>query len=262
MSIHARTSLAAIALAVLTVACGADSSVAPTSSVTLDQALAELTIPALSDAAASFSGAGALVPSIVPSRCPYQAASQSFVCAPLSGAGLTLTQSFTLLDASGAKQSAFDQHSTAALKVVSAVAGTLVQQGLSIAVDGQQELTLSGLLTDKHTLNGSSTTHTALTSADVGAQPITSTITTKITNLVIPVVPVGGPAAWPLSGTIELKVSTDLALQPVLGPGSTSVSTVTITFSGSSIVTLTITGPGVSRTCQANLALQGLACSG
>src|SRR6476659_3221875 len=100
--------IVALALAALAAACGSDSSTSPSvQPVTLDQALGELSTPAVSAAAASFVG-GPELPALASSRCAYQATSQSFTCTPVVASGVTVNQSFTLLDASGAPQSAFD----------------------------------------------------------------------------------------------------------------------------------------------------------
>src|SRR5205085_4017974 len=105
MSTRIRLVLATLTLAVVAEACISDLSVAPITQVdTLDAALAEVTLPALDYAAATFSGAGIVTPTIVQSRCPFEGSSQTFVCSALSGGGLTLNQHYTLLDATGGKQ--------------------------------------------------------------------------------------------------------------------------------------------------------------
>src|SRR3954452_8560632 len=92
----------ALTLAALAGACGSDSSTGPSSQpVTLDQAPAELSSPALTATPASWDAAGPALPAFVSSRCAYQASSQSFACTPVVASGVTVTQSFTLLDASG-----------------------------------------------------------------------------------------------------------------------------------------------------------------
>ena len=158
-----------------------------TTPATLDQALAELSIPAITSASGVFFDAGADAPALLPSRCPDSATAQSFVCTPFSASGVTFNQAFTLLTASGAKQSAFDATTTAAVRVNTTVAGTVADAGTSLTVDGQQELTLSGLVTGLHTLNGASSLTLAGTIADgTTSFPIDVTVTTSIANLVLP----------------------------------------------------------------------------
>src|SRR5690349_19686466 len=125
-----RHSHVALALALATLsACGSDSSTGPNAQpVTLDQALAELSTPAVSSMAAALAAGTPELPALAASRCAYQAASQSFACTPIVASGVTVTQSFTLLDGSGAPQSAFDKATTSAVRAKTSVAGT-VQEG-------------------------------------------------------------------------------------------------------------------------------------
>lgn len=253
-----RLVLATLTLAVLADACISDSAVAPTPIDTLDAALAEVTLPALDYASATFSGAGIITPTIVSARCQFDAASGTFVCSALSGGGLTLNQHFTLLDGVGGKQSAYDMKTTTNLVVNSAVGGTAtLDNGAKLTIDGQQELTLGGLGTAQHTLNGSSVTVTTLAMAT--RTPITSTITTKLVDLVIPVVPPNEPPAWPTSGMIELRTTTDLGFVIPL-EASVAISTIAMTFSGSSIVAVTINGENGTQSCRVNLVTTALGC--
>lgn len=247
----------AIVLPVLAGACVATDATKPLVPSTLDQALADVAHPALDWSSTFFSGVGVVTLPIVPARCPFDQASQFFICAPLGGGGLTLNQRFTLLDASGAKQSAFDATTTRSLHLENAVAGTwapasLYQPGDTSFVDGQQVLDLTGLGTSRHTLNGTSFTLSTF-KTPTGATPREAKAT--ITDLVLPVVASGAPVAWPLSGTIDTR-SRDF-----LVGGDTTVFIATMRFSGSSIVTLTITQPGGIATCQLNLVTApGLGC--
>jgi hypothetical protein len=259
MSSRIRTTLATLALAVLANACLPDLAVAPQQIDTLDAALAEVAIPAMTYASATFSGAGVVTPMISPARCRFDEGSRTFVCGQLAGGGLTLDQNFTLLDGVGEKQAAYDMKTTSSLIVRSAVAGTALRDGTKLTVDGQQELALSDLGTPQHTLNGSSVTVAIVDSPS--QLPITSTITTRITNLVIPVVPITEPAPWPASGMIELRTTTDLGLVIPLDASGVTVSTAALNFNGSSIVSLTIVDKNGTRTCRVNIVIEPLGCS-
>jgi len=256
MFVRFRRHLSVIALAVVASACGSDSSTGPEigQPITLGQALATIRSPALAASAGTFGVAGTFAPAIVPSQCAYAAASQSFVCAPVTSAGLTFNQSFTLLDAAGTKQAAFDENTTTAVRANSALAGTLTTGGTTFTVDGQQALTLSGLLSGKHILDGTSTTHVAGTLVEGETQvPFTTTITTTITSLAVPVATSGTPE-WPASGTIVVEAST------AVGPVTPASTKVTITFSGSSTAMVSIVGPGFAQTCKVNLASSAPTC--
>ena len=243
----------ALALATLATACGSDSSTAPSSqAVTLEQALAELSSPVLSDATAAFLPGTPALPALALSRCTYQASTQSFACTPVVSSGLTVTQSFTLLDGSGAPQSAFDKGSTSAVRANTVVAGTLQDGPDQVTVDGQQELTLSGLRTATHTLDGTSTMH--LASADSG---FTSEITvnTTIAGLKLPPLTADGARAWPAAGTITTEISESF------GGDTPDVLQIKITFNGTSKVTVTMTVPGSgAATCTIDLASSAPSC--
>lgn len=243
----------AVALATLAAACGSDSSTGPkVQPVTLDQALSELSSPALSATAASFDGGLPALPTLAASRCPFQAVSQSFACAPLVISGLTVTQSFTLLDGSGTAQSAFDQATTSAVRANTAFAGTLRSGADSVAVDGQQQLTLSGLREAIHTLDGTSTVHIVALGSDV---PFESTVTTTITGLKLQPPTSDGTHPWPKAGTIVVQTATNIGNVPP------AVIRVTVTFNGTSKVAVTIAGPGVSTSCTLDLASNAPSCN-
>ena len=253
-----RSSFATLALAAVATACLPDIATAPLQIDTLDAALAEMAIPAMAYASATFSGAGVVTPVIEQSRCRFQDSSQTFVCGQLTGGGLTLDQNYTLLDAGGGKQAKCDMTSTNSMLVHSVVGGTTYRNGTKLTVDGQQDLTLGELGTPQHRLNGSSIT---VATVDPPSQPpITSTITTRIVDLVIPVVPLDQPAPWPTSGMIELRTTTDLGFVIPLGESGGTVSTAALTFSGSSVVSLTIVDSSGTRTCRVDIMYEPLGC--
>ena len=248
-----RVGFAAIALAAAASACGSDSSTGPNGTpATLDQTLAELSLPALSAGGAAFVDVGNDVPALLASRCPYTAAAQSFVCTPVSSSGLTVNQSFTLLSASGAKQSAFDAATTAAASAKTTISGNVNESGTTLAVNGQQEITLSGLLGGTHTLNGSSSLTLKGNIFDgTSTFPVDLTVSSTIANLVLPANTTSGAAIWPLSGTITVQASGSV--------GGVSIGTVkdTISFTGTSTVNITSVGPGGTQSCKVDLAAPG-----
>lgn len=242
----------ALALATLAAACGSDSSTSPSvQPVTLDQALAELSTPAISGAAASFVG-GPDLPALAASRCAYQSSSQSFACTPIVVSGLTVTQSFTLLDANGASQPAFDQATTSAVRANTSLAGTIQDGSEQFSIDGEQQLTLSGLRTATHTLDGTSTLHLASVGSDL---PFETTVSMTITGLKLLPPNAEGTHPWPAAGTIVIQNSSSLGGAPA------AVVRATFTFTGTSKVGVTITGPGVSEKCTIDLASQAPSCA-
>jgi len=242
----------ALALPVLAGACVPDDAFTPKVAPTLDAALTDVAHPALQWASQWFSGASVITPKIIPTRCPFESASQSFVCSPLTARGLTLTQRFTLMDVAGGKQSAFDPAATNALHLENAVAGTVADGG-TISVDGQQILDVTGLDSPRHTLNGTSFTVTTTGDPSTG---IMAERRSTITDLVFPVVAEGTPPGWPLSGTVDIRSRITNRPDP-------AVFIATMRFDGSSVVTLTITVPGGVQTCRVNLTTMppgGIGC--
>lgn len=256
MFLSFRRHLPAIAFAAAVVGCGSDST-GPSSypPATLDQALAELSIPALGAGGPSFVDIG-IGPALDPATCPYSATVQSFVCAPIAERGITVNQSFTLLSGSGAKQSAFDPTSTNAVRANTTVGGTLVEQGTSLNVNGQQELTLSGLVSGPHVLNGtSSLTVSGTVVDDASVYPINITVSSSIANLVLPANENGSSQIWPTSGTLTVDIN------GASGPVSLSQVRTVITFSGSSTVNVTVSGGGLSQSCKVDLAVAEPVCA-
>jgi hypothetical protein len=234
-----RSSVAAVALVVVAaVAC--DDATGPASDpATPDQVLAELSNPALASAGPTFVDIGDFVPSLDPAACPYSADSQKFVCPTVTRRGVTLRQSFTLLTASGSKQSAFDPASTDSVRASTDVDGTLVEQGTNVRVYGQQEVTLSGLASGPHLLDGFSSIVVAGTIADgTSTYPVNVRVNTSIYRLVLPARPAGSAPVWPSSGRITVDVSGTVA------PASLNFAETVIEFSGSSIVDVTEKGAG------------------
>jgi hypothetical protein len=257
MFVRFRRHLSALTVAAAVVACGGDSSTRPTSypPATLNHALAELSIPALAAGGTSFLGVDAAAPALDATKCPYSATVQSFVCTPISESGLTIDQSFTLLTGAGGKQSAFDAATTDAVRANTTVDGTLVEQGTTLDVSGQQELTLSGLVSGPHVLDGTSSITAAGTVADESSTyPVNISVNTSIANLVLPVNEAGSSQVWPSSGTITVDVSGSI------GPVSVSQARTKIEFSGTSTVTVTVSGGGLSKTCQVDLSQAAPAC--
>ena len=149
-----RNSIAAIVIAAS--ACGGDSTGPATALATLDHALAELSNIAVTRPHVMFTSVGAAATALDPAKCQYAPGTQSFLCTPISANGVTFDPSFTLLGASGAKQSAFDPASTASVRAVTAVSGTYVAPGTSLVVNGDQQLALIAVTSAPHVLTGKS----------------------------------------------------------------------------------------------------------
>ena len=182
----------------------------------------------------------------VPSSCSYDGAAKSFVCPTVTVSGVTASRSFTLFDASGAPQAAFDRTTTAAVQMKAAFAGTVTTGATTLVLDQQQDMTLSGLLAGVHTLNGTSLLHmTGSQGTGAGAILINTTVSTKITNLVLPRSSSGSP--WPQSGTMAATI-TDAKF---------GTMTIAIAFNGTSTATMTVTADGFTTTSTIDLSSPG-----
>ena len=254
MSIPVRIRFARLATAALLAAagaCGSDSAVAPRTSepLTLPEVFDELSAAGIADAVAPFAFlTSAATAEHRTSPCTYGAATGSFVCPTVTVDGLTITQGYALLDAAGSPQSAFDASRTAAVRATSSVAGRSKASTHDVVVDARQELTLSGLLTDVHTLDGSSTVHlTGTTGAGGVTTPLDLDVSTRVDRLVLPRRPSSGDG-WPRSGTVTIETT----YRP--GPGLPSgTASVALTFSGTSRVAVVATTGAITIRCTVDL---------
>ncbi len=220
--------------------------------ITLSQALADLQLTALAPVSAQFSPApvaGLGAPD--PASCSYDTTSKSFICPNVSVTGITVTRRFKVLDANGAPQSQFDQATTAAVRMETSFAGIVTTGNTRLVVDQRQEITLSGLLTGVHALDGSSLGHVVgSVNGGTSTVPGNTTIGTTITNLVLPAA--SGVNRWPRSGTVVVTIAN------AFGAGGlpAMTSTASITFNGTSKATVVVITPGFTSRCTLDLSGQ------
>jgi hypothetical protein len=249
-----RYSVSAIAVAATVVACGGDST-GPTSSSapTLNQALAELSIPALAVGGLSLVAIDGPALSLNPLACPYSAGDQGYVCTPISRNGITIGQSFTLYGASGL-QSSFDPATTSSIHSSTQINGNSIGQGSSLTVSGRQETTLGGLLSGPHRLNGWSAIRIGGTASDeTSTYPVSVTVSTSIVDLVLPT-NADGAQVWPSSGSITGEID------GTIGPVYVSQRT-EITFTGTSSARVNVSDAGGgSKSCRVDLAVAQAVC--
>ena len=240
MRLSTRTRLMST-LAIFAVGACSDSAMAPVAPTSLDRALAEMSLSSLVAGGFSF-GSPVLLRSVSPATCAYNGAVQSLVCAPIVMSGLTINTSYALLTATGAELAAFDAAATAAIRTTTTVAGTMGTGPSALTIDEREVMTLSGLLTGQHLLDGSQLSH--ITGSSSG-QPIDETITTIIAALVPP----DRAGAYPHSGTVTSTLS-----GASFGTPTSGAYTITMKFNGTSKVDVTITGLGPARHCVIDLA--------
>ena len=250
---------ALVAIAAFASACS-DSSTSPSAvqPADLSQVLAELQPSSLAPLESQISAAplaGLAAPA--PSSCSYDAVTRSFICPNVAITGVTVSRSFTLFDASGTPQSQFDRTTTAAVRMKTTFAGTVTSGNSTITVDQQQDVTLSGLLTGIHTLNGTSLGHLSGTIGNATTlTPVSSTISTTITNLVLPQSS-SGANRFPASGTIAAANVTTIGALPAV------TTNAVVTFDGTSKASLVITSAGRTMRCTVDLTgATAMVCTG
>ncbi len=239
-------------------ACSSESATAPDSRQPTDLAtvLREMTLPSLTGVPAALTGVTVPVPTpVAPANCTYSASVQGFQCPTIVAGGLTITQSYTLFDAAGRPQAAFDANTTAAVRSKASLAGTVTDAGTRVTIDQVQDMTLSGLLTSTHVLNGTNVMKMNGTVANGGSTlPVAMTMTMTMSNLVMPTATTGA-AAYPLSGVITSDMTVAL-------DGGTSISVRTeMTFNGTSKVSVVSTIGGLSQRCTVDLSNPASTCA-
>jgi hypothetical protein len=247
------TALTMAASGILALAgCSSDSSTGVNASnpTTLDGALAQFSMPSLFSAAASLSGISAPAAlDIVPSGCTYAAASQNFVCVTVNVGGMAVSTTVTLYDASGAPQSAYNAATTAAMHVTTSATGTLPATSVTgpLALNEHQDLTLSGLLTPTHVMNGTTAVQLSGSMVMAGASTsVSENSTITMTNLALPAT-AGG---FPSSGSMTVDELSAI--------GGTSVHTnIALTFNGTSKVGMVTTVSGHVQNCVIDLTSPG-----
>jgi|ERR1051326_2116871 hypothetical protein len=250
-----RITLALIATAAAVAACS-ESPTTPSLSVPDVSALLAEMNPSSVTTAVDFAGApvGGVFNRLAaadPSKCTYSASSGWFVCQPMTVNGLTFATRYRLIDAAGNSQSKPDAQ-TSALETQTSLSGSLTGNAAgsteptsSYTINSSSDQTLSGIRSDKHTLNGTSLT-TIKGTAQIGTTTlaIDDAVHETTTDLVLPNPKLG--QKWPQSGTITIESSSSNPGDPSL----TSDSRAVITFNGTSVVKMTLTsGPDTITWC-------------
>jgi hypothetical protein len=246
-----------VALALL--ACS-DSPTGP-SSVTIPDAatlLAEMTSSTIG-AAESLAGSSSITTVLTsrsdPQACTYSDATGFFVCPTITTGGLTITRMYRFIDAAGHSQQKPDAQ-TSAFEVKSSLTGTVTEtvtdpraSTSSYTINSNSDETLTQLRAENHTLNGVTTTTVQGTMQTGGTTlPIDEHLKETTSDLVLPNATKG--QKWPLSGTITIEEKSN-SFDP-FAPTATYLTT--ITFSGTSKVKLTFSGPFGTSSCTVDLA--------
>ena len=190
-------------------------------------------------------------------QCTYSAPLGRLVCPPVTRNGLTIARSIAFYDADGTPQSHRDL-TTRSVNTQVAVKGTVTTERATLAIDRASSLTVSGLGrgATTHTLNGEETgTSDGTFTAAAGTLTWHESFTVATKNVVVPAEVRNG---WPLSGTTTRTATTTLTRGAAT---RTSTSSEQVTYTGTSVVNVTITRDGVTRTCTRDLATRPGSCS-
>ena len=256
-------SLPIFALASIAAAC-ADNSSAPSSSKSIDLSAILSQISFASGLTLAGAGAspttrlGPSAPAPSASSCAYSAAVQGFVCPTVTSNGIAFDLTYYLYDAAGHALTSADAAPIASVRAVNDLKGTASippANGTSgtVSLTDHHDMTLTGLLGDKRTLNGTTSSHhdVSLSGATTFRAVIEGASVTH--NVVLP--KEGSTVPWPLSGTITSDFTTAVSHpSPAVNTSTHSV----ITFTGSNMATVvsTTTTPGgtITTTCTIDLS--------
>jgi hypothetical protein len=231
------------------IGCSSDSSTAPSSShpASLDAALKEFSFSNLS-AFVALSASTSASPATSSSGCNYNSTTQSFVCTTTSGASITASQSFQLLDGSGTPQSKWGDN-VAAIHMKASASGTSNDASGVKSFEAATDLTLGGLITGVHTLDGTATSRAV--SGTGSSQQVMST-SVIFAGLVLPNANEGANA-YPKAGTVTASAVTT-------SNGTTVNASIQMKFNGTSNVPMVFVYNGITVSCTVNLASSNPSC--
>ena len=179
-----------VVAAVLLGACRADDVVAPVSRVMADvnTVITETHLPAMTQLGhMGWSVEYATIAVPAPSNCSYSQEARRFVCPRLVTKGMEVDYAYELFDALGAPQTAPDPRTTASVHITTTAKGITQPEHPAYvgAFDQTQDITVSGLLTEKLLLDGSMLTHRHGRRAAPGTPSPTATIRTTIVGVTV-----------------------------------------------------------------------------
>lgn len=178
-------------------------------------------------------------PAASTANCPYNAGTKYFVCPSQSASGLTVDASYQLLDGNGNPMPIFNSTTVAGIRYVVDVNGAIdAGEGTTIGIASHDEQVVTGLQTATRTVNGSGSTDLSMV---IDGQTLSITSTRSTSNLVLPSEP--GPGKYPASGSISFTATADQVTYSA-----------TMTFNGTSTVSIVSTLDGTTQTCTYNLA--------
>ncbi len=194
-------------------------------------------------------------------NCAFSTTTNRNDCATITHDGLTITRSFSFLDAKGAVQQAFDTATTNTVNIKKSVIGTVTHhETVTSKVNGSSDLTVAGLASGstQRTVNATS----AGTDETSGTKDTVSFTASRaagdtITGLVIPIQ--NDHPTFPTAGTIIRSMTATVTVGSKTP--STSSRREVITFDGSATAKVVITHDGVTKNCTKPLPHGRLTCA-
>jgi hypothetical protein len=194
-------------------------------------------------------------------NCTFSTTTNRVECPTMTRDGLTITRSFSFLDAKGAVQQAFDTATTNTVNIKKSVSGTITHhETVTSKVNGSSDLTVAGLASGstQRTVNGTS----AGTDETSGKRDTVSFTASRmagdtITGLVIPIH--DDDPTFPTAGTIVRSMTATVTVGSKTP--STSSRREVITFDGSATAKVVITHDGVTKNCTKPLPHGRLTCA-
>lgn len=250
--------LLVLSAVVLAAACESDGPMPPTPPPFILTTLKQVTLGDVNTFGSATALMGAPVMAVPPSfdvfSCPYAPSDQSFTCTPRVESGLTFKLKYFVFDAGGHPQTAADPATTASVRAVLDVTGTVsASSGASsatVVVDHHSDNTLSGLQGATRTLNGTAHDHDVVTASGTSVAGATVDLTSTTTNLVL-----SSSSQWPASGTIATVANTTATAGGVISVSATVNAA--LTFNGTNFATLVLTAAGHTTTCRVDLTGAG-----
>jgi hypothetical protein len=194
-------------------------------------------------------------------NCAFSTTTNRVECAMTSHGGLTVTRSYSLLDASGGVQQAFDAALTNTVNVKTSVSGTRTHhQSATSTVNSSSDFTVTGLASGstQRTVDGTAAgTETTTGTKDGVAFSATRIAGDTTSGLVIPIQ--DGHPTYPIAGTVIRAMQATVT--PEGSAASTSSRREVITYDGSATATVVITQDGVTKNCTKPLPHGRLTCS-
>lgn len=195
------------------------------------------------------------------SGCAFSASDNRVTCPAETRRGLTITRSYSYLDAAGAVQQAFDTALTNTVNVKTSVSGTRVHHDNDTStVSSNSNITVVGLASGstQRTVNGTASGTETTRGTDSAGVAFTAVRVAgdTVSGVTIPVQ--SGKPTYPTAGTIVRSMQATVTLSGQTP--TTSSRREVITFDGTSNAHISVTQDGVTRTGTVSLTGGELSC--